>query len=480
MVEKWGRRLMSFVVFAIIARLVTPEAFGTVALAMVYITFVELFSRQGIGMAIVQAKDPDKTYIDTAFTINVISGLAVALLSVIFSHQIAQLLGDEKLANVVSALSLAVIINSACVVPIALQTKEFRFKDIAFQSLLGTCAGGIVGIVLALLGFEVWALVLQTLIFALTNAVTVWIATKWKPHLGFSKQHAGQITRFSFKVLAINLMSFLRLRSDQVVVGLLTGPLGLGLYSLGQRLVKTVEAFVSTPAESVAMPSFSKIQGEPERLRNAVGRAVEINALLTMPAFAGTALMAPEIIYVLFGEKWMPAAPACSVIAVTAMINAIFFVIYPALMGQGHPGKVFTFQAFQGVLAMGFAWLGGKWGILGVSYGILASTTIVSIGSFIWIEGILNFRLTDLLKKIAATVASVLLMAAALLALRYGGVFQQTGAFIGLPLGVLAGGLSFMTGIYLLNRELLLKVSSMVLPARWREKTDHFLQKKKA
>ncbi len=88
---------------------------------------------------------------------------------------------------------------------------------------------------------------------------------------------------------------------------------------------------------------------------------------------------------------------------------------------------------------MGFAWLGGKWGILGVSYGILASTTIVSIGSFIWIEGILNFRLTDLLRKIAATVASVLLMAAALLALRYGGVFQHTGAFIGLPLGVVAG-----------------------------------------
>ena len=414
----WGRRLIGFFVFAIITRHVSPESLGLVSLAYVYIGFAELFSKQGLGMALVQSKELPQSKINTAFYINMGAALVMALLSIAFADNIARYLGDERLANVIRILAVVFPINASNVAPIALQSRAFDFKSIAFQSFLGTALSGLVAIPMAILGYEVWALVTQFIVFSVVCCSVVWLRTTWRPTLEFSKPEAKELTSFSLKILLSNLVTFARQRSDQIFIGITVGPVGLGLYALGVRLCDTIDSFVKGPLDKVAVSAFSRIQDDKPRLQKALCRSLAINAFANCPIFAGLALLAPEAVKIAFGEQWATAGAICAIIAVRRLFNSLFFFNYHIFISQGFPGTQTTLQALQAIGVIAGAFLGQPWGLTGVAISITISGFFLNILSTYVMCRKVGLPLLPLLRSIAAPVYAALGMAAIVLAAR--------------------------------------------------------------
>ena len=177
----WGGQLLGFVIYAGLARLLSPEAFGLVAIAGIYIAFIQLLVAQGFGMAIVQRESVDDRHLDSAFWIAIASAFVLCLLSHVFGPQIGRFFGEPQVTPVIGWLSFSLFFHAMSSVQIAILTREMDFRSLAIRSLLATLLGGAVGLTMAFRGWGVWSLVGQQLTNAILSSLIMWWAVSWRP-----------------------------------------------------------------------------------------------------------------------------------------------------------------------------------------------------------------------------------------------------------------------------------------------------------
>ena len=407
----WGRKLISFATFAVIARHVSPDSLGLVALAMIYIAFVEMFSKQGLGMALIQKKELKHKHTNTAFLINLAAAMLLAVLSLAFANPISVLLGDERLATIIRVLAVTFPFNAANVVPVALQSRAFDFKSQAFQTFLGTFVAGAVSIALAILGYEVWALVVQSIIFSVVCSITIWLRTTWRPSVLFDWTEARELTVFSSKILLSNIVGFTRARSDQIFIGIAAGPIGLGLYVLGLKLTETIDSIIRAPLDRVMVSAFSNLQDDRPRLLRAICRATRLNSLVACPVMVGVALLAPEVVTLLFSSKWSGAATVCSIIALNRLSISLFFLNYHVFISQGFPGVQTLLQLAQAVGVVIASLVGQAWGIEGVAIGVAISGFVLNILNTFVMGKTVGIRVRPIFMSMVVPVVAAVVMA---------------------------------------------------------------------
>src|SRR5688572_7347173 len=163
-IQKWGRAAISILTFVVLSRLLAPEAFGLVALATVFTVFMELFLDQGFGAAIVQRSELEPEHLDTAFWINIVTGILMTIGLIAASGFIASIFEEPRLAPVLRWLSIIFILSSLSSTQISILQRKLAFKSLATRSLVATAVGGVVGMTMAFAGFGVWSLVGQDLV----------------------------------------------------------------------------------------------------------------------------------------------------------------------------------------------------------------------------------------------------------------------------------------------------------------------------
>ncbi|SMF13307.1 polysaccharide transporter, PST family [Alteromonadaceae bacterium Bs31] len=410
----WSSKAVSFGVFTIIARNVTPDALGLVALASIYIAFIELLSRQGIGMAIVQRREVTRGYLSTAYLLNIATAFLLLIVSIVLAEFISVQLGDDRLAIVIPIMAVALPINAMCVVPVALQTKELQFKTIALQSFAASIMSALVAVPMAVMGYEVWALVAQALVSSITYTTIVSIKSRWSPSFECSKDNLKTLVNFSMKVLASNLVAFLKKRTDQLFVGLVVGTVGLSMYTVALRIAQTLESVTLSPLERVFMPAFSKMKGDLERLSLALQKAALVNSMIASPIFIGMAVLARELILIVFGETWVDAAPVCSILSLVVLCKAIFFFIHPVFMSQGRPGAFAWVMSAYAIGMVPAAYIGGFWGINGVAMGTLVNAFVVSAGAAVVLQRMFDIKLARVYRSVSGPLGCAALMGVSL------------------------------------------------------------------
>ena len=400
----WSRKLVGFFVFMILARLIDPESMGLVALAGVYIAFAEMICRQGVGMAIIQTNELTNSYLDNAYALNTLTAILMAVLSCVFAGHIADFLGDPRLKTIIMVLAINFPINAMVIVPVALQTREFHNKKIAMQTFASSVVSACIAVPMAYAGFEVWALVAQAVTSSTSYVVLVKINSKWRYGSDLNKSELKKLLNFSLKVTASNFTAFARNRSDQLIVGWLAGPAGIGFYSVAHRLITTIESFTNAPVDKVAMPAFSRVQDDREKLESALNKACRLNAAIVAPIFMGVAATAGELIPLAFGPNWTQAVPVGTMLSFMFLSKTLFFFIWPLLMSVGRAGTVVWFQACHAVGIIPAAYIGSEWGIGGIAAGVFISTLIVSI---IWtaiICRLLHIRFSSIINSLTLPV----------------------------------------------------------------------------
>jgi PST family polysaccharide transporter len=340
-IENWAGQGMSFLVFLILARILGPEDFGLVALASVYVLVVQTLIRQGFAEAILQVRDLEDEHLDAAFWTNLVVSLLFGVFTVIAAPLVARLLGSEGLTQIIRCLSLLFPLGAFSAVQQALLNRRLEFKALAYRTFASFGCSGLVGITMALLHWGVWSLVGQQLAYATVNVVVLWTAGGWRPKFRFSVAHLRQLWKFGVHISSMNLLDLVNKRADQYLVGQYLGMVMLGYYSVAVRIYGLMLSMGVSSLTRVAAGAFPRLQHQPERLVETLGKTVELTTCVAFPAYLGFAAMAPEIVSVFFGPHWMPAVPAAQLLMLVGALDSVQLFHGQLLRSIGRPGLQF-------------------------------------------------------------------------------------------------------------------------------------------
>ncbi len=455
--DSWGRQFISLGVFLTLARLLGPETFGLVALSSVFLGFLQVFLDQGLSQAIVQRQDVEREHLDTAFWTNLGVSAFVAILSIACAGLVADSFKEPQITSIIRFLSLGFIINAFSSVQEAIFQRKLAFKSLAIRSLVAVVIGGVVGITMAFTGFGVWSLVGQQLSNSFVQVLVLWWVSDWRPGFRFSQRHFKELFAFGVNVMGMNLFNFLNRRSDDFLIGYFLGSTALGYYSVAYRLLLTLTQLLTSIIVKVSLPTFSRLQQEPERLRNALYQAIQFTSLITFPGFLATVILAPEIVTVIFGEKWSPSIPVMQVLNLIGILYAYFYFNASVMMAMGKPSWKLALdfvQAVSNVVAFAIA---VQWGIVAVAAAyVIRGYLMVPLN--IWVVWkLIHIDVRTYIRQGAVPLAGTVIMLTAIFAIKYflNNVISSSAV---LALGILVGVIVYVLSIFLIAPKLFWQV----------------------
>jgi PST family polysaccharide transporter len=416
--QTWGARLVSIAVFAVLGRQLDAAAFGLMAVAVAVVEFGRLLVDQGFSRNIVQRKDLRPEHLDTGFWTSVVSGVALTLVGVALSPVLASAFDEPDLAPVLRVLSLTFVLNSVTTTQAAILRRDLRFRPLAMRHLISVVGSGVVSIAFALGGSGVWALVAQSLSQSLFAAVLLWTASPWRPGGRISRSAFGEMFSFAATTLAIELIGFFARRGDDILIGAFLGATVLGFFNVAYRILTIVMELFTSTINAVAFPVFSRLQGEPGRIRHVMHVATRMSSALACPAFVGIIVLAPEFVELVFGDGWEPSIKVLQIIALTGVLRSITYFNRALLLGLGKAswelGWVIVFVITK---VIAFA-IGQRWGLEGVAWAMAVHGYTLAPAGIWLINRATPLHPATYLRQFLFPVGASLVMAAVMVPLR--------------------------------------------------------------
>jgi O-antigen/teichoic acid export membrane protein len=464
----WGGRAVSLLMFILLSRLLNPEAFGLVAMASLFLQFIQTFEDQGFGDAIVQRVDLQPEHLDTAFWTNLGIGCILTLICISCSGLIARLFHQPQLESIILWLSITFVLSGLSNTQQAILRRQLGFKELALRSFSAIFVSGVIGVVLAFLGFGVWSLVAQGLINGVIGVVVLWSVSHWRPSFRFSKKHFRDLISFGSNIIGINILNFLNGHADDLLIGYFLGPTILGFYTIAYKLLTTMTELLTSVTNAVALPTFSRLQNDSERLQRAFYQAVHYTSLISFPAFIGVAIVAPEIIPTFFGPQWTLSIPVLQILAFIGILHSIFYFHNSLVIALGKPSWRFRMILLNAVTnVIGFL-LVVRWGIIAVAAVYVVRGYLVSPIEFWMVRKLAQINLKSYFHQFLGPFLGSLAMTATIFGLKY-----LIGRVLSLPLQlaiyVLAGGIIYLLIVKLIEPSLwpqLLRLLRLLLPEK--------------
>jgi PST family polysaccharide transporter len=461
--QQWGRQLINLVMLGILSRLVGAVEFGLIALVVALLEFSKPLLDQGFSAAIIQFKDLTKEHLDTAFWVNMTLATIATAISFFLAGPLAEFYDTPQLKPVMQVMSFEIISYGLVSTQAALLNREMRFEVLAYRSFITTTSSGIIGIVLAVRGFGVWSLVARSMFSAVLNVIVLWTAAKWRPGLSFSIQHLRELFSFGVKLLGAELIGKVRRYADNFLIGYFFDPVALGYYSIGFKLVDTIQQVILGVFKTVSLPVFSEVQSERERLAKGYFEATKITSLVFYSGFVMVILQAEPLINIVFGPDWDASVPIMQWLAVYGMASTLIVYNQSLLVSVGRAGWAFWLSFSGALLALIGIVVGARFSIVGVAAGkSLAGLLLlpVSIG--------LILRILDRKFSEYASMLRPILVGTGVMAVVVGSVIRLvvgSSDLVVLAAGSVAGGVTYLAVIYFWDREALLKTYQLVVLA---------------
>lgn len=411
--------MVSFIIFFLLVRLLEPEVFGLVALASVFVAFMQAFLDQGFSQAIVQRHDLEPEHLDTAFWTNTATGALLTTIGIAAAEVVASLFHQPLLAPIIRWLSLSFLFSALSSVQNAILNRRFAFKDLAARSLVATFAGGLTGVFMALQGFGVWSLVGQQLVNGLVGVLVLWRASDWRPKFNISVRHFEELFAFGINILGLNVLYFFNRRLDDLLIGYFLGPVALGYYFVAYRVLLVVTQLLTSTMTNVALPTFSRLQTEPERLRRAFYTVTQFTSLIAFPVFLAIAALAPELVQVFFGEKWAPSIPVLQVLAFIGVLHSVSHFNGTVFSAVGKPSWSLAQISIHTVTNVIAFVLVVRWGILAVAAAYVIRGYLLTPMDLWILHKLIHIKLTTYFRQLAAPLVGSVIMVAAIFGTRY-------------------------------------------------------------
>lgn len=367
------RQMLQISVSILLARLLTPNDFGTLAMVLIFTGFASSFSDLGLGAALIQKQDAEARHSNTVFCMHLIVGIILAVLLAAAAPLIARFYENPRLTALCLGIAPTFILAAFWGVPMAQLQKAMAFRKIAKIETASVLVSGSAAILLALNGGGIWSLVVQTLLAALITAVLSWQESHWHPQLAFDLAAWRELRRFSSSLMGFNFLNYWIRNLDNLIVGKFIGPVALGIYSRAYNLMLYPINQVSGTVSRVMFSAMASIQDQTERLSDIYLRATRLIALVTFPLMAGMSVLADRFIVTVFGPPWQDAAGVLRILAAVGLLQSVGTTIGWIYTARGRTDIMFRFGLAAGVVYAAAFLAGLRWGVRGVAGAYAAS-----------------------------------------------------------------------------------------------------------
>lgn len=364
----FSRRGIQFIISLILARLLTPEEFGTIAVLYLFIGIASIFVDSGFLEALIQRQDITSTDESTVFWFNLLMGSLVATVLWWLAPWIAAFFGLAVLIPLTKVMAINLFISALGAIHNTLLIKKLNFRTPMKIGAASTFLSGMVAVYLAIEGYGVWALAIQTMIATILSTSLLWIYSTWRPQLVFSFISVKRLFGFGGYLLLSGLLDTIYNRAYTLLIGKFYGFRELGFYSRAEGTKQLPVGILIGVLSSVVFPIFSEAAHEKEKLRRGVQLALRSIMLINLPIMIGLMATAEPVILTLFGSQWLPSVPILQVLCLAGALWPLHVINLNVLKAQGHSRLFFRLEVIKKIIGTVFLIIGAQYGVLGIAW----------------------------------------------------------------------------------------------------------------
>lgn len=379
-----------------LARLLTPDIFGLMGLALVVVRATESFTRPGIAQALIARQQDFNSAAGTAFSMLAMRGLLLSALMCILAPWIAQFYESRELGPMLMAMSAVFVISSLSNIHIINRQRELDFRSQTWLQQATLLLGTAVTIWLAWWLRSVWALVIGQIVQASLNTLLSYFFIRERVRFSFDRAVARDLFAYGKFITGSSLVIYIAAELDSAVIGKMLGTTQLGYYTLAATIGSLVTLNITRIAASIMMPAYSKLQSNPPAVRAAFLRVLSLVMLIVMPASIGLIVAADPLIYVVYGEKWLPAVVPLQMFAVFGVFRCLLSFSGYMFEGIGQPKVAFQLGVLRLVaVASLIVPLIHEWGILGAAITVTIGGIVQSMTGFVFLRRFVSISMGD-------------------------------------------------------------------------------------
>jgi len=384
----------------VLARLLTPDQFGLVAMVSSIYIFFMMFRNLGLNEAIIQTPDITHERISTLFWINLAFSLGLTLIVMILAPIIAWFYDEPKLKSITFALSFVFVLGGLSTQHLALLKRKMGFLSISAIEIIASIVSVAVAIVLAWKGWGYWALVIKQLVLALATVIGAWILCGWRPGLPAYRTGVRPMVRFGMSNLGTYTVNYFWQNFDKILIGWRNGAQSLGYYDKAYHLFMAPAQQLTWPLGNVAVATLSRLNNDPERYRRYYLYAVSMLAFVGMPLSAILTIMSDDIILLLLGPQWNKTAEIFFIFGLGIGPILIYGTQGWLHLSLGRPDRWLLWSIINSVVSVISFVIGLQFGPLGVAAAYIISLYAM-IGPCLWYAGRpINLKLSSIVSVI--------------------------------------------------------------------------------
>lgn len=375
MLSSFAPAAFGVIVFMATSRVLGPAEFGIVAFAASIATVGMAVAPAGFRDALIQRASITPRHLDAVFWLCIGAALLIYAIILAAAGPLAASFAEPELALLIPFIGLRVVFDMAAAVPNGLLVRTMSFRKIALRTTLASLVAAIGCLTLLWFGFGLWALAFSQLATSIVTSIGALVAARWRPGLTFDLKALKDLRAFGLFSTGNHFITTISI--DQLLIGALLGPAGLGLYSFARRIFQILTDLITGALNLVSYSLLSSMQQEPDKLRDAYLFGTFASSIIAFPVFAGLALIAADLIPFAFGPQWTEAVPVVQAMCALGLLTAVGVLQASLVKSQGQADLWFYYMAGKQAVTVLYVFLFSGWGVSALTNALVIQNFIM-------------------------------------------------------------------------------------------------------
>ena len=462
-------RILNMLAWIVLARLLDPQDFGLVALAMIVFSTTDIFAGLGMEPAIIHSKQEPRKIAFPAFVTTSAASLVLFMIIYFAPTFWSNILGTDELIPLIRLLSLLILLDALAIVPRALLKKKLLFRRVSSAKFIAEIVNIATSLLLVLLGFGLWGLVYAKILSSFVRFIILWVlypGWDWLRPIPLRRNELQRLLNFGVRYMGSGLLSFFNSKWDDWLVGRILGPAALGFYTKAYNFTnQIIVGFNREVIGGVLFPSYATIQDEKQRLSRIYLKSLGVVALVMTPLSMGVLVVASEIVPLLLGQKWLPMVVTLQIFALMALVRPLSGSTSPLFKAVGRPEYNLRAGVVLTIVMAPLIFLLLDFGINGVAIAVTAAHIIGLLFNMYQ----LNKLLPGIASQMVSAVAPILLAGSMMMIaveisksqlIEFAGGEADAIALLGM---IVVGGLVYGVAAILMRRDLILETFQLMV-----------------
>lgn len=446
--DKLGGSSINFIITIVLARLLSPEDFGLVAMVMIFFEMSSVFVESGFSTALIREKEISEADKSTTFLFNMATSVVLYVALFFSAPLIASFFDQPALLWIVRIMGLNLIIDALSIVQGSTLTQQIDFKTQTKARFGAVVISGIAGVALALQGMGVWALVVRILVMAIMQTFFLWRFNPWKPSLVFSRESFRRLFGFGSKILSAALLDKFFSHIYKVVIGKFFAAASLGFYTQAANFSNMVINTLFRTVQSVTYPVLSKLQDDRPRLKEGYRKILVLSSFIIFPAMTLLGVLAKPALLALVGEKWLPSVPFLQLLCLAGATYHFTTVNLNMLLVLGRSDLSLKLEVVKKMVIALAIFIGLPFGIFGLVIGEVIATYINMTINAYYSKKFLQYSFPEQVLDVMPTLSISLMMGVMVFFISS---LTYDNAWVQLLLGGLLGSVAYL-GLHILAK----------------------------